>query len=53
MGERLANLGFPNAYEGAVPFAANPELISRTHFARFLVQQGYCVDMNEAFRRYL
>lgn len=53
MGERLAELGFPDAYEGAVPFAANPELISRTHFARFLVQQGYCADMNEAFRRYL
>lgn len=53
MGERLASLGFPNAYEGAVPFAANPELISRTHFARFLVQHSYCADINEAFRRYL
>ena len=50
IGDRLADMGMPGAYEGALPFAGNPELISRTHFARFLVQQGYCVDMNEAFR---
>lgn len=53
MSERLAALGFENAYEGALPFAGNPELISRTHFARFLVQQGHCADLGEAFRRYL
>ncbi len=53
MGDRLAALGFDHAYEGALPFAGNPELISRTHFARFLVQQGHCADLNDAFRRYL
>lgn len=53
MGDRLAALGFDQAYEGALPFAGNPELISRTHFARFLVQQGHCADLNDAFRRYL
>ena len=30
IGERLAGMGMPGAYEGALPFAGNPELISRT-----------------------
>src|SRR3546814_16168923 len=38
MGQRLADMGMPGAYEGALPFAGNPELVSRTHFARYLVQ---------------
>jgi predicted metal-dependent phosphoesterase TrpH len=28
-------------------------LISRTHFARFLVESGVCQDTSEVFRRYL
>jgi predicted metal-dependent phosphoesterase TrpH len=31
----------------------NPELISRTHFARFLVESGVCKDTSEVFRKYL
>src|SRR3546814_7494613 len=31
MGQRLADMGMPGAYEGALPFAGNPELVSRTH----------------------
>jgi predicted metal-dependent phosphoesterase TrpH len=31
----------------------NPELISRTHFARFLVESGVCSETNEVFRKYL
>ena len=42
MGERLAALGMPGAYEGALTFVGNPELISRTHFARYLAEAGYC-----------
>ena len=34
-------------------FVGNPELISRTHFARFLVETGVCKDTNEVFRKYL
>ena len=45
IGDRLAALGMPGAFEGALPFAGNPELISRTHFARFLVQAGYFDDV--------
>jgi len=53
MGERLAALGMPGAYEGALPYAGNSGLISRTHFARFLVEAGYCPDVHTVFRRYL
>ncbi|CAP43101.1 3',5'-nucleoside bisphosphate phosphatase [Bordetella petrii] len=53
MGERLADLGMPGAYEGALPFAGNSELVSRTHFARYLVQAGYCPDVQTVFNKYL
>ncbi len=44
MAEGLAKVGIHGAYEGALKFVGNPELISRTHFARFLVEQGHCRD---------
>jgi len=53
MGDRLEQLGVPGAYDGALPLAGNPELISRTHFARYLVQAGHCADMQAVFQRYL
>lgn len=53
MGERLAELGMPGAYEGALRHAGNPALVSRTHFARFLVEQGHCRDLKDVFDRYL
>ncbi|MBE7369607.1 PHP domain-containing protein [Ramlibacter sp. HM2] len=49
----LAQVGIRNAYEGALKYVGNPELISRTHFARFLVETGACRDTSEVFRRYL
>lgn len=49
MGEKLAALGMPGAFEGALPFVGNPELISRTHFARYLVQAGYFKDVQNVF----
>ena len=49
----LAKVGIKDAYEGALRYVSNPELISRTHFARFLVESGVCRDTNEVFRRYL
>lgn len=51
--DNLARLGMPGAFEGVLPFAGNPELISRTHFARYLVQAGYCPDVQTVFDRYL
>ncbi|MGC3985260.1 MAG: 3',5'-nucleoside bisphosphate phosphatase [Pseudorhodoferax sp.] len=53
MAEGLAKVGIHGAYEGALKFVGNPALISRTHFARFLVEAGHCKDTPEVFRRYL
>lgn len=53
MAAGLAQVGIPGAYEGALKYVGNPELISRTHFARFLVDAGHCGDIPEVFRRFL
>ncbi len=53
MGEQLAKVGIPGAYEGALKYVGNPRLISRTHFARFLVETGVCRDTSEVFHKYL
>jgi 3',5'-nucleoside bisphosphate phosphatase len=53
MSEQLAQVGIKDAYEGALKYAGNPELISRTHFARFLVETGVCQETSEVFRKYL
>ena len=53
MAAGLAAVGIHDAYEGALKYVSNPELISRTHFARFLVESGVCRDTNEVFRRFL
>ncbi len=53
MSDGLAKVGIKGAYEGALKFVGNPELISRTHFARFLVESGVCSETSEVFRKYL
>ena len=53
MSEGLAKVGIHGAFEGALKYAGNHELISRTHFARFLVESGVCKDTSEVFRKYL
>ena len=53
MAQDLARVGIEGAYEGALRFVGNPKLISRTHFARFLVDSGVCSNVNEVFTRYL
>jgi predicted metal-dependent phosphoesterase TrpH len=53
MSDQLAKVGIKGAYDGALKFVGNPELISRTHFARFLVETGVCKDTSEVFRKYL
>ena len=53
MAAGLAKVGIKGAFEGALTFVSNPELISRTHFARFLVESGVCKETNEVFRKYL
>jgi predicted metal-dependent phosphoesterase TrpH len=53
MAADLARVGIPGTFEGALTYAGNPNLISRTHFARFLVETGICKDTYEVFRKYL
>jgi hypothetical protein len=53
MSDALAKVGIKGAFDGALRHAGNPELIARTHFARYLVEVGACSDVNEVFRRYL
>lgn len=53
MAADLARAGIPGAFEGALKYVGNPDLISRTHFARYLVELGVCGDPHEVFRRYL
>jgi hypothetical protein len=49
----LEKAGVAGALEGARAYAANPELVSRTHFARFLVEAGRARTMQGVFERYL
>ncbi|NCP55435.1 MAG: phosphatase [Comamonadaceae bacterium CG2_30_60_41] len=53
MAEDLARVGIKGTFEGALTYAGNPDLISRTHFARYMVETGVCKDTYEVFRKYL
>ncbi|RZI41007.1 PHP domain-containing protein [Herbaspirillum sp. HC18] len=53
MAEQLAAVGIPNAFEGALKHVGNPDLISRTHFARYIIETGVCKDVPEVFSKYL
>ena len=53
MAAGLAQAGIAGAFEGALRHAGNPDLVSRTHFARYLVERGVCAHTHEVFKRYL
>ena len=53
MSAELAKVGIPNAYQGALKYVGNPDLISRSHFARYLVEIGVCEDVSAVFKKYL
>ena len=46
-------MGRTAAVNSSTSIFDNPELISRTHFARFLVESGVCSETHEVFRKYL
>jgi predicted metal-dependent phosphoesterase TrpH len=46
-------VGIPGVFEGALRYVGNPDLISRTHFARYMVEAGVCDDTHAVFRSYL
>jgi len=49
----LARVGIVDSLEGASRYAGNPELIGRTHFARYLVECGLASEPRDVFKRYL
>jgi predicted metal-dependent phosphoesterase TrpH len=48
----LAKIGIPDALVGAMKYCNNPNALSRTHFSRFLVDNGYAKS-GKAFTKYL
>lgn len=53
MSDSLARAGIGNVLEGAYRYTANPDMIGRTHFARYLVEAGVCKDVKSVFNRFL
>lgn len=53
MARDLERVGIPGSLEGAYAYVDNPNLIGRTHFARYLVEKRYVSDVRGAFQHYL
>ncbi|MER2542632.1 MAG: 3',5'-nucleoside bisphosphate phosphatase [Candidatus Accumulibacter phosphatis] len=53
MSAALEKVGIAGAFEGAMRYAANPSLVSRAHFGRYLVENGVCKDLRSVFESYL
>jgi predicted metal-dependent phosphoesterase TrpH len=52
IGRRLDKAGIPGALDGAAALTRG-RIVSRTHFARFLVQQGHARNVRAVFKRFL
>ncbi len=52
MGKRLQKAGYPDAYESARRLAGDGN-ITRTHFARHLIESGIAKDFSDVFKRFL
>ncbi len=52
MAAGLASVGIEGAYEGAKAIA-NQSILTRSHFAQFLVQNGHVKDVKSVFKKYL
>ncbi|MDR3221617.1 MAG: PHP domain-containing protein [Candidatus Accumulibacter sp.] len=53
MSAELEKFGLPGCFDGAMRHAENPNLIGRSHFARYLVETGVCRDVRNVFESYL
>jgi predicted metal-dependent phosphoesterase TrpH len=53
MAADLETVGIGGCFDGAMRFAENPNLISRAHFARYLVESGVCKDVRSVFESYI
>lgn len=52
IGRRLEKRRIPGAYEGALKYARG-RVLSRTHFAHFLANNGYASSVRDVFKHYL
>jgi hypothetical protein len=53
MADALAEAGIRGAWEGALKYVTSERLVSRTHFARYLVEAGHAREVKDVFNRYL
>ena len=53
MSAALDKIGIHGSFDGAMCHAENPNLISRAHFARYLVEIGICKDVRSVFESYI
>ena len=53
MAAELERLGIHGTLEGARRYVTNPELVSRTHFARYLVESGRAKNTQAVFDNWL
>ena len=53
MSAELEKVGIGGCFDGAMRFSENPSLISRSHFARYLVEIGASKDVRSVFESYL
>ena len=53
MAAELDKVGIHGAYEGALRHVGNPALVSRSHFARYIVEQGHAKDVKSVFDHWL
>src|ERR1035437_2264374 len=53
MAAELEKVGIPGCFDGAMRHAENQNLISRSHFARYLVEIGVCKDVRSVFESYI
>ena len=53
MAAELDKVGIHGAYEGALRHVGNPALISRAHFARYIVELGHARDVKSVFDHWL
>jgi len=50
--QRFKKIGLPDAYQAVLEYAGG-DIISRNHFARYLIEKGFAKDHKSAFKRYL
>lgn len=53
MADELAKAGIHGAYQGALKYVGNPALVSRSHFARYIVELGLARDVKTVFEHWL